>query len=78
MNSVSLHVSPELSGLVDLTYRRPMISQCFGGTTDNPKDWDETALYFQLMEDEWCIGDSGYVGEPGKVVTAKDEHPSRT
>ena len=29
MNSVLLHVSPELSGLVDLTYRRPMISQCF-------------------------------------------------
>ena len=51
------------------------ISVFRGGTTDNPEDWDEDALYFQLEEDELCIGDSGYAGEPGKLVVAKDEHP---
>ena len=46
-----------------------------GGDTDTAiEDRDKTALYFQLREGEKCIGDSGYAGEPEKVVLAKDEH----
>ena len=48
-----------------------------GGTTDkNIEDWDQEALYFKLQDGEKCIGDSGYAGEPSKVVITKDEHSS--
>ena len=48
-----------------------------GGKADKDKeDWDPNALYFQLEEGERLIGDSGYVGEPDKVVITKDEHSS--
>lgn len=46
-----------------------------GGESKNPKDWDTNALYFQLGAGELCVGDSGYVGEPDKIVVEKDEHP---
>ncbi|KAL7529872.1 hypothetical protein ACHAXR_003199 [Thalassiosira sp. AJA248-18] len=48
-----------------------------GGDVDEDKeDWDQDALYFQLEEGEKCIGDSGYISEPSKVVLAKVEHSS--
>lgn len=47
-----------------------------GGTSDIPNERDKNALYFQLEDGKWFIGDSGYVGKPDKVVAAKDEHPS--
>ena len=37
---------------------------------------DQSALYFKIEEDERFVGDSGYDGEPSKVVTTKDEHSS--
>ena len=46
-----------------------------GGDPDCSDDWDESALYFQLKEGEMCVGDSGYAGEPDKVVLEKAEHP---
>ncbi len=42
---------------------------------DNSDSWDKSALYFQLGKGEMCIGDSGYIGEPDKIVVEKDEHP---
>lgn len=48
-----------------------------GGEKDQKvEDWDQNALYFQLGEGEKCVGDSGYAGEPGKVVVTKDEQSS--
>ncbi|KAL7524100.1 hypothetical protein ACHAXR_000437, partial [Thalassiosira sp. AJA248-18] len=48
-----------------------------GGDADaNEEDRDQRALYFQLKDGEKCIGDSGYAGEPTKIVTTKDEHSS--
>ncbi len=49
---------------------------CGGKAGKDKEDWDPNALYFQLEEDESLIGDSGYVGEPDKVVITKDEHSS--
>lgn len=40
------------------------------------EDRDQSALYFQIGGDERFIGDSGYSGEPSKVVTTKDEQSS--
>ncbi len=48
-----------------------------GGESKNPEDWDNTSLYFQLGADERCVGDSGYTGEPNKIVVEKDEHPQQ-
>lgn len=46
-----------------------------GGDADQKEeDRDQSALYFQLEDGEKCIGDSGYNGEPEKVVVTKDEH----
>ena len=46
-----------------------------GGDSDDSDGWDKSALYFQLGKGEKCVGDSGYVGEPGKLVVEKDDHP---
>ena len=50
---------------------------CGGDAKENEKNWDQNALYFQLEEGEKCIGDSGYAGEPSKIVMTKDEHSSK-
>ena len=34
------------------------------------------AHYFRLEEGDKCIGDSGYIGEPSKVIVTKDQHSS--
>ena len=44
---------------------------CGGDANENKENWDQNALYFQLEEGEKCIGDSGYTGEPDKVVMEK-------
>jgi len=45
-----------------------------GDADDDVGNWNQDALYFQLKEGEKCVGDSGYIGEPSKVVISKDEH----
>ena len=45
-----------------------------GGETSDFDNWDMESLYFKLGEGEKCIGDSGYAGEPSKVVVEKAEH----
>ena len=48
-----------------------------GGTADQKiEDRDQDATYFKLQNGQKCIGNSGYAGEPSKVVLAKDEHSS--
>jgi hypothetical protein len=47
-----------------------------GGDPNDEDNWDPDALYFKLEEGEKCVGDSGYAGEPAKVVVTKDEHSS--
>ena len=48
-----------------------------GGELDDAKEtWDQNALYFQIDEDERFLADSGYNGEPSKIVVTKDEHSS--
>ena len=48
-----------------------------GGEAKESKDnCDQNALHFQLGEGEKCIADSGYAGEPSKIVMTKDEHSS--
>ena len=39
-------------------------------------DRDQNALYFQLEEGDQCVADSGYAGEPEKIVMKQDEHPT--
>lgn len=49
-----------------------------GGDSNTPiEDRDKNALYFQLREGEKCIADSGYVGEPDKVIVTKAEHSKK-
>ena len=48
-----------------------------GGNADqDKKDWDQDSLYFRM--NEWpgkkAVGDSGFAGEPDKVVTTKTHH----
>jgi len=47
-----------------------------GDATEDKEDWDQDALYFQLEEGDKCIGDSGYIGEPSKIIVTKDQHSS--
>ena len=37
---------------------------------------DPSTLYFKFNNGEKCVADSGYAGEPEKVVMTKDEHSS--
>lgn len=45
-----------------------------GGDSSDRDSWDQDALYSKLGEGEKCVGDSGYAGEPSKVVVEKEEH----
>lgn len=48
-----------------------------GGKTKESKDtWDKSALYAQLPPGKRVITDSGYLGEPEKVLLTKGEHDS--
>ncbi|KAL7533034.1 hypothetical protein ACHAXR_006065, partial [Thalassiosira sp. AJA248-18] len=58
---------PHAASVHDITVFR-------GGDANCQEDWNQDALYFQLEEGEKCIADSGYAGEPGKIVVTKDEH----
>lgn len=45
-----------------------------GGTTEQDvSDRDHTALYFQVKDGEKFVADSGYAGEPDKIVMTRDE-----
>lgn len=43
-----------------------------GKKEQNKSDWDHSALYFQLKDNEKCVADSGYAGEPEKIVMTKN------
>ena len=61
---------PHAASIHDITIFR-------GGEADEDEDdWDHNALYFQLQDGEMVVADSGYVGEPSKVVVSKDEQSS--
>ena len=45
-----------------------------GGDPSYVDSWDTDSLYFKLGEGEKCVGDSGYNGEPDKIVVKKKEH----
>lgn len=46
-----------------------------GGDKTQPKEnWDKGAVYFQMQQNDRIIGDSGYRGEPNKLVVQRDEH----
>lgn len=44
-----------------------------GKKEQNKSEWDHSALYFQLKDNEKCVADSGYAGEPEKIVMTKLE-----
>lgn len=45
-----------------------------GGDKDCESKWDKSALYYLLPEGVLGIGDSGFQGEPNKVVVARHGH----
>ena len=45
-----------------------------GDANEDEKERDQSALYFQLEEGDKAVADSGYAGEPRKIVMTKDEH----
>jgi hypothetical protein len=38
---------------------------------------DRNALYFKIKESERIVGDSGYTGEPSRIVVWRDEHTQK-
>ncbi len=49
-----------------------------GGEKDQPKDsWEPGALYFHLNDGQRIVGDSGYRGEPSKIVVKSDAHSAK-
>ena len=49
-----------------------------GGKADeDEEEWDKDSLYFlmeKLGEGKKGVGDSGFAGEPDKIITTKDYH----
>ena len=45
-----------------------------GREEDKIKNWNQTALYFQIKQVDRIVGDGGYEGEPSKLVVMRDEH----
>ena len=48
-----------------------------GGKKGEEATWDQDALYFKMQElgqGKKGIGDSGYAGEPSKLVITRNEH----
>ena len=51
------------------------ISVFRGGKADkSPSQWSQKSLYHQLPDGMKCVADSGYGGEPEKIVVKKAEH----
>ena len=50
---------------------------CGGDAKVAKEEWDQSSLYFQLKDGDLVVGDSGYAGEPGKIVTTKSEHSAQ-
>ena len=49
-----------------------------GGNKEQGKDnWDQNAMYFKLPPGKKAVGDSGYGGEPEKVVISRAQHSSQ-
>jgi hypothetical protein len=54
------------------------ISIFCGGEKEVPKEkWDRNALYFKIREGKQIVGDSGYTGEPSRMVVWRDEHTQK-
>ena len=46
-----------------------------GGENTQAEDtWDNDAIYFQVKNGKRIVGNSGYRGEPSKLVVKRDEH----
>ena len=45
-----------------------------GNKEDKKENWDQEALYFKIKQGDRIVGDSGYEGEPSKIVVMRDEH----
>ncbi len=45
-----------------------------GNKEDKDENWDWKALYFKIKPGDRIVGDSGYEGEPSKIVVMRDEH----
>ena len=53
----------------------PDITMFRGGNVDvSVHERDQTALYFKIPEGKYAVGDSGYRGEPSKIVCVEDGH----
>ena len=53
----------------------PDITMFRGGNVDvSVHERDQTALYFKIPEGKYAVGDSGYQGEPSKIVCVEDGH----
>jgi hypothetical protein len=45
-----------------------------GKEEDKKENCDHNALYFEFRQGDQLVGDSGYEGEPSKIVVMRDEH----
>jgi hypothetical protein len=59
---------PFEAGMHDMTIFRG------GKEEDRKENWDHNALYFKVRQGDRIVGDSGYEGEPRKIVVMRDEH----
>ena len=48
-----------------------------GKEEDRKENWDREALYFKIKQGERIVGDSGYEGEPSKIVVMRDQHSKK-
>jgi hypothetical protein len=67
-----------------VSLRRPFeavthdISIFHGGEKEVSKEqWDRNVLHFKIKEGERIVGDSGYTGEPSRIVVWRDEHTQK-
>jgi hypothetical protein len=50
------------------------ITEFRGGKRGEEEKWDKKALYFKIPSGKKGVGDSGYAGEPSKIVITRKEH----
>ncbi len=62
---------PFEAGMHDMTVFRG------GKEEDGKENWDREALYFKIKKGDCIVGDSGYEGEPSKIVVMRDEHSKK-
>ena len=48
-----------------------------GKEEDGKENWDREALYFKIKQGDRIVGDSGYEGEPSKIVVMRDQHSKK-